>query len=100
MFTLGMYSTPGTTPSGATAVRYILNATADDNGTNKDIFYGSDLTNVALSAGSPYSPIDCLHSFTLPLTSNATAQNNFKFAVAGTTTGAVLPPTVTISPAP
>ncbi len=99
--TLGFYSDGLSVPSGAASVRYIVGIYAQEAGANRFIYYGSNLGNVSILSGAPYSPINCLSSFSLPLTSGTTAVDNFHATVTGLSGGvAAVPTSVTLSPAP
>lgn len=99
--TLGFYNDGLSVPSGAASVRYIVGVYAQDAGANRFIYYGSNLGNVGILSGAPYNPINCLSAFSLPLTSNSTAVNNFHATVTGLSGGvAAVPTSVTLSPAP
>lgn len=98
---LGLYNSNLSVPSGAASVRYIVGVYAQEAGANRFIYYGSNLGNVSILSGAPYNPINCLSAFSLPLTSNSTAVNNFHATVTGLSGGvAAVPTSVTLSPAP
>lgn len=99
--TFGLYNDNLSIPSGAASVRYIVGIYAQNAGANRFIYYGSNLGNVSILSGAPYSPINCLSPFSLPLTSSSTAVNNFHDTVTGLTGGvAAVPTSVTLTPAP
>ena len=98
--TLGLYNDGLSVPSGADSVRYIVGIYAQEAGANRFIYYGSNLGNVSILSGAPYSPINCLTGFSLPLTSGTTAVNNFHTTVTGLGGGvAAVPTSVGLEPA-
>jgi hypothetical protein len=78
--------------------RYLVRFWAQNNGTDRNIAYSSNLTNGVI--GGTDAPIDCLASFDLPLVTSAFNQGLFEAAVTATnSSGATLPASVTVSPA-
>ena len=101
--TLGFYNDAISTPTAAGFFRYILSIYSAENGVDSGriLYYSSNLTNVSILSGSPYSPINCLSGFSLPLVSSSTVANNFHSTVTGLSGGvAAVPTTVSLVPAP